>query len=678
MIRITINHEAGTARAAAGTVIKAAGAVPVVLDFTSNPGGVSSIALALSTDSSAPDVLAYLDAFERENSTTYTGTLDASDPRLQAVFTGKKTATVDVELVVTLTGQAPRVYPNFPITAQKPAITGPQSSETGPVYPTDAPQDGKAYVRRDGVWVEVEHPDPYVPAYILRAASFEAAPGKSYAADTSARETIPPVLPTVTARGLVFTGETWDVVRSIAFNDWGGFGEGWVEGEYFLWGYEGGVTTLADIVAIFPLAGIRCELAPGASGGDLLSGDIEAGLYGGEPPRDAPIPFEVTLPAAPAPGDVIAFADAQNTWGSNPITILRGGAKIEGAGANFSNSAAGTFFSLLYIDATVGWRVLASGTRPMNLVAPVIIGGYTRRASTGEWTGSPSGFAWQWQHSGDGVTGWADITGATSRSFVPKDFVGDYLRVAVTATNANGVSAPAYSAATEAIPDLPGLPHAEDALMWFDAADGATMFDAATGGAAVAEDGAVARWEDKSWHGHHVTQSIEGARPILKEDVLNGLPGVLFDGADDYLQNPLEIHQGATVCAVFRPETAPAEMGMIIESYAVNLFRVPGGAIKAYGGAFLATGSTSLHAPYLVTLVLDGATSMIRINGGEGTTGTTGGSLTGAGNFAIAKWKDGGECHGMYLFELAVFDSVLTGGEISEVEAFLMTKWGLE
>jgi hypothetical protein len=74
---------------------------------------------------------------------------------------------------------------------------------------------------------------------------------------------------------------------------------------------------------------------------------------------------------------------------------------------------------------------------------------------------------------------------------------------------------------------LPGM------VGWWDATDGATLFDATSGGSLVAADGSVARWEDKSGNGRHLTQSDLNARPLRKAGVVNGRDVLRFDGVND-------------------------------------------------------------------------------------------------------------------------------------------------
>jgi hypothetical protein len=116
----------------------------------------------------------------------------------------------------------------------------------------------------------------------------------------------------------------------------------------------------------------------------------------------------LTLPNTPQIGDWIDVADAFGQWASDPIVVARNGHLIEGVQVDFVNNAAGTFFRLLYVGADTGWRILASGTRPINLVAPTISGtpaqGSTLTATNGSWTGNPTAFSYQWQRRALAIT----------------------------------------------------------------------------------------------------------------------------------------------------------------------------------------------------------------------------------------------------------------------------------
>lgn len=72
-------------------------------------------------------------------------------------------------------------------------------------------------------------------------------------------------------------------------------------------------------------------------------------------------------------------------------------------------------------------------------------------------------------------------------------------------------------------------------LLWLDASDATSLYDATSGGSLVAPDGSVARWQDKSGNAYHATQSTSGSRPVRKTNILNGRAVLRFDGTNDFM-----------------------------------------------------------------------------------------------------------------------------------------------
>lgn len=68
--------------------------------------------------------------------------------------------------------------------------------------------------------------------------------------------------------------------------------------------------------------------------------------------------------------------------------------------------------------------------------------------------------------------------------------------------------------------------------LWLDAAYG-TYQDAARTTPATADQDPVAGWEDRSGQGNHGSNGEGILRPSLRLDVINGLPALRFDGAND-------------------------------------------------------------------------------------------------------------------------------------------------
>ena len=105
--------------------------------------------------------------------------------------------------------------------------------------------------------------------------------------------------------------------------------------------------------------------------------------------------------------------------------------------------------------SAIAFALVPAGSPPSNTAVPVITGtateGDTLTTSTGTWTGSPTSYSYQWQTSSTGTGGWSNISGATSSSYtIQSGDVGNYLSVAVTATNTNG-STTADSASTSQV-----------------------------------------------------------------------------------------------------------------------------------------------------------------------------------------------------------------------------------
>jgi hypothetical protein len=64
----------------------------------------------------------------------------------------------------------------------------------------------------------------------------------------------------------------------------------------------------------------------------------------------------VTLPATPSAGDIISIADYASTFQTNNLTICRNSSKINGGCDNATLNTVGQSITLVYVDATRGWK----------------------------------------------------------------------------------------------------------------------------------------------------------------------------------------------------------------------------------------------------------------------------------------------------------------------------------
>jgi len=70
----------------------------------------------------------------------------------------------------------------------------------------------------------------------------------------------------------------------------------------------------------------------------------------------------MTLPASPSAGDIVAFKDYAGTFATNNLTIGRNGSNLDGAAGDKAIDTNNTSMSLVYVDATQGWKSVEEGT----------------------------------------------------------------------------------------------------------------------------------------------------------------------------------------------------------------------------------------------------------------------------------------------------------------------------
>ena len=191
------------------------------------------------------------------------------------------------------------------------------------------------------------------------------------------------------------------------------------------------------------------------------------------PPPAGPTAAFTDSPSSPVTGQSAHFNASGSTCSATPCSYAwaddppGGGTWPFGSSqsVNYAFSDAGTKYTVLTVtdangrSATVEHDVVVSATAPTapsNTALPQISGtttqGDTLTSSNGSWTGSPTGYSYNWQDcngSGAGCTGISGAADANSYTLTSGD-VGHTVRVVVTASNGGG-SASATSGASAAI-----------------------------------------------------------------------------------------------------------------------------------------------------------------------------------------------------------------------------------
>jgi hypothetical protein len=240
-------------------------------------------------------------------------------------------------------------------------------------------------------------------------------------------------------------------------------------------------------------------------------------------------------------------------------------------------------------------------------------------------------------------------------------------------------------------PRAPQIPQQIAGLqLWLDAADASTLYDDTAGGSLVAEDGLVARWEDKSGNAQHATQSNSDNRPQRKTNQRNGLDALLFDGTNDRLAlSSITIPNSHSVFTVYRRASAGIQSFGIASTNSVALppfpstwaadnilYQISNADFTTHGTANASTGY------FVVSTIRNGTTSIdLRRNAANVATITTGAGVTNAasGSWNAIATRDPGHLnrHSGNLCEIIVYNSALSDTDRNGVESYLMSKWAI-
>jgi hypothetical protein len=231
---------------------------------------------------------------------------------------------------------------------------------------------------------------------------------------------------------------------------------------------------------------------------------------------------------------------------------------------------------------------------------------------------------------------------------------------------------------------------------WWDASDAARLFNATTGGSLVAADGAVARFEDKTANGRHLTMVTSENRPIRKTAVQNGLDVLRFDGSNDRMATSSLFSSffsasAFTLFIVAKATSISTNNANIWQNAAVvsdggnshGFFAVRSNSTAAAFAFNSTSGTATSSAAYtagdwvVFSVLHNGASLTARINGTDATSASIA-SLSFM-SFTLNLGVNGGfdAYFNGDVGEVVTYNTTLSANDRNSIESYLRNKWAI-
>jgi hypothetical protein len=221
---------------------------------------------------------------------------------------------------------------------------------------------------------------------------------------------------------------------------------------------------------------------------------------------------------------------------------------------------------------------------------------------------------------------------------------------------------------------------------WYDASDSATLFDADIGGALVAADGDVGRWQDKSGNENHIYQGTANNRPKRRLAAVNSKDAIQFDGSNDLLRvtSTIAIGNGATLIICLRQSAGQCGYHSFAGASSLNAHPFTGSYFESFGSntrfSWIQALNTTTNQMYSV---IAGASLTAYINNAQVFQTNYTKASQNAGQiqcFGAGSFTPAGVASALYagfLCEMMVFTRSITTSEQTSIYKYLKTKWNL-
>jgi hypothetical protein len=238
----------------------------------------------------------------------------------------------------------------------------------------------------------------------------------------------------------------------------------------------------------------------------------------------------------------------------------------------------------------------------------------------------------------------------------------------------------------------PTAPESANRYAWWDASDLSTLWQNTNGtGAVSALNDPVGDWHDVDGNLIQWEQGTAANKPLFDPEALNGMPGIKFDGSNDYMTLTTVLNQArmdeSTVFMVVSGWTtgtyqgllgAATEFGADVDCYYLRITDTDKSEVlQSYtGGSMTSTAAVPTAGAVIGFKFSDSGNSYTHYLG-RATNGSGSSSVTFSGNTSILGAQRGSalEYYSGFAHELIIYDAVLNATLTDNVLWYLGNKW---
>lgn len=207
------------------------------------------------------------------------------------------------------------------------------------------------------------------------------------------------------------------------------------------------------------------------------------------------------------------------------------------------------------------------------------------------------------------------------------------------------------------------------AVVWYDPSDTSTITDAGAG--------AVSQWDDKSGNARHLTQGTGANRPVTGTATINGLNAIRYTNGSTKALSVTSSFTIATLYAVvvFNNNAQAYSDVVCGQSVSYDWFGAGsgGGGIWFYdGGAFRGATAYSTATTYVFSLLMNGASSNLALNG-VNSANFTPSDRTAATSFTVGYVSNATQAFDVG--EVAAFPTAHDSTDRDTMHSYLTAKW---